>query len=525
MTANAPFFIPPLPTQNTGVDFLGLREVNLRLMGHLVPGLNNKTDKIRPFSVMSWAAWAFQREAAKAENIELSDVLFKRFLEKVEVLFGWGHQLNGEGTGLVGNAQVAPAHTTHEAVPLDFNAWKRGASWLDPNSYGPSLKDDNGLGFLHQRFRGVYVPTPAGTELAQALDMSLQECQGYNQLTSLTDFRATEETARTLFHGWRVSTPSDAEAVAFGRALYGGGAIGKDGTMVAARSATIAIILGTLRRCQTPLSEEALRRQLLYSPKPYDAPGLSPEPLAHAHTLWRVLQVRQAQRLAFEALFGWLEDRVVMGVQDVFGIAESLQDALRDVAWAGKDWARKRWSQIDAIANGDLLLDKGDTTEDADLLLKMAELVRAIEKDRNAIPPLACQLLIDTAYLANQLQADPVAAPMVAEGGRDRVSLKYWAGVVSANIALSPTALTTMLVENLLLSQHFAVATSRFSQGKQRLRVTIEESGLCALSPNLRETWRPRPTSDRLSALLGLLCDCGLIRVSNTEGVPHYALA
>ena len=53
------FFLPPPSSENSGVDFLGLRQANLDMMADLIPGTNNVTPYIRPFSILSWIYWKF----------------------------------------------------------------------------------------------------------------------------------------------------------------------------------------------------------------------------------------------------------------------------------------------------------------------------------------------------------------------------------------------------------------------------------------------------------------------------------
>jgi hypothetical protein len=72
------------------------------------------------------------------------------------------------------------------------------------------------------------------------------------------------------------------------------------------------------------------------------------------------------------------------------------------------------------------------------------------------------------------------------------------------------------VIENFLLSQHFGVAATRYTAGKQRLRLTIEERGLTPMIDGLKEVWEPQVTPDRLEAALKLMADCGL--VDRTKG-------
>ena len=104
----APFFVAPYKDESGGVDFLGLRQVNLDLMYQFLPGINNVTRFVRPYSVMTWFAWAFNEDMKRKGIEDFKRKDFKEFREKVELLFGWGHQLVGTKRGMVGSNSLVP---------------------------------------------------------------------------------------------------------------------------------------------------------------------------------------------------------------------------------------------------------------------------------------------------------------------------------------------------------------------------------------------------------------------------------
>ncbi len=55
----------------------------------------------------------------------------------------------------------------------------------------------------------------------------------------------------------------------------------------------------------------------------------------------------------------------------------------------------------------------------------------------------------------------------------------------------------------------FAFQDNRYDGQKQRLRLSIEETGLMSL---VSEPWMPTVTEDRLPTALRLAADCGIIR-------------
>ena len=89
-----PFFVPKLKTVNSGVDFLNLGQVNFELMAECMPGTNNVTYYVRPYSLICWIYWTYREQLRKKgeENASLEDQHL--FREKVESLHLWGHKLN-----------------------------------------------------------------------------------------------------------------------------------------------------------------------------------------------------------------------------------------------------------------------------------------------------------------------------------------------------------------------------------------------------------------------------------------------
>ena len=237
---HTPFFVKPYQDESSGVDYLGIRQVNLDLMDEFLPSINNVTVRIRPYALMTWIAWAFREEMLDKGREEASQSDFKRFREKLEVLFGWSHQIHQAGIGMVGNAQQQPEG--FRKVPLSFEAWSRNVSWLDAVNYGPSLKTDNGLGLLDQYIHGVFAVTGMGEALAEAFDKSLRKLDEYAVVRSLDSYSVSESVADALYPSWMISGSSKREADAFCKVLYRPGKSGER-NRIGRRSASISLIL------------------------------------------------------------------------------------------------------------------------------------------------------------------------------------------------------------------------------------------------------------------------------------------
>jgi hypothetical protein len=97
----------------------------------------------------------------------------------------------------------------------------------------------------------------------------------------------------------------------------------------------------------------------------------------------------------------------------------------------------------------------------------------------------------------------------LSRGGSGRISLEFWAKSWDKHRDYSLKYLVVHVLNYMVLSQHFAVATNRFDGGTQRLRITIEEEGLETL---VGKRWQPYVAADRLETLLSLMADCELIK-------------
>jgi hypothetical protein len=97
----------------------------------------------------------------------------------------------------------------------------------------------------------------------------------------------------------------------------------------------------------------------------------------------------------------------------------------------------------------------------------------------------------------------------ISIGGPHRLSLYHLRKRLVALGDASMRQAIQFILEAMIISQHLATAVNRFDGQNQRLRLSIEESGLESL---VGKPWRPTVTEDRLPTILRLSADCGLIR-------------
>jgi hypothetical protein len=155
-----------LAIEQSGVDPIGLRQLNLDLMDAVVPGINNVTMHIRPYAFMAWA-WDKAFRVLNADG-EMHSGQIIDLVARYESFYAWAHSLAG--------APLAGAGTVRKCLPLFGSGdsflfagpkWEefkqRRLSFMDPTQYRPSIKAlrvlDPSAGF------GVFVPC---TEFAAA---------------------------------------------------------------------------------------------------------------------------------------------------------------------------------------------------------------------------------------------------------------------------------------------------------------------------------------------------------------------
>lgn len=511
--ADEPFFVTPYKDQPGGVDFLGLRQVNLDLMYQFLPGINNVTQYVRPYSVMCWVAWAFHQNMMQRGEDETTREEYVRFRERVELLFGWGHQLEGTSRGMVGSTSKSPGPAGGRA-PLDFDAWGRNVSWLDAVNYGPSLKVDNGLGFLIQAKPGIFAATTKGVELAEVLDARLRDLDGYGVLRGQTA-TAPETVARSLKQGWDIEKPSARERKLFQNALFDETAIGSPNPL-GHRSSAISLIRFVLERHKMPVSASQLRQSLGQGSTDKGKLLAIPAPLVTHHHLWVALQVRQVQRLAMEAFFSWIEKEVLFeGVRDSLALAKKAAVSFSESEFSdGSTTPGHVIAKLNRIAKSTKrLLWNGASEDSIDMFALSARLQQAIYGSDEGLCPLSVHLLLLVSAITDELKEAGVAKDVLDLGGAPRVSLSHWANYIDRQKEKIFPHFFLNFIETYMLSQHFGTATRRYQTGKQRLRLTIEENGLTPMISQ-NELWFPSPAPDRIETMLALLADCGMLELT-----------
>lgn len=524
MKFDGPFFVDPHAAESEGVDYLGLRAINLSMMDMMLPGINNVVALIRPFSLMAWIAWRFEEGAATWVKVSSSD--FELFKQKVETVFVFSHVNAGDADGLPGRQQKVPSG---EMIRFQFREFQRSGSILDAALYGPSIKNLSGLGFLSgsEGFQSLFLKvTTSGKKLALALDnllrLHLTE-QQYEFISSLTRTDAPKDLIDVKFYSsWCISSVSEEEKFTFRERLYQPQAIGESNSH-ARRAAVLEYVLETLREIGEPTTASDLRSamtrvlpaSLLHAPQS--------QTFLQVQRHWQLLQVRQAQRLGLEALFGWVERCLLYGqVTNVDILVEKAMGALSVpfATPADTNYMLTQMRRLSALEGGvDELFTIGKKQPKYDLFGLCDALEAAVKQSQpsDEMLELALSLLLLSVRFAQAFSEDPITKEVVGAGARFRLPLGMWADFIKAHEQQSLSFVLHKVLASFIISQHLGVAAARSRDEKSRMRMSIEDRGLTSLLPNAGKALRPRRTLDRLPSALALMAQCGLLQVSKSN--------
>jgi hypothetical protein len=525
LPVDTPFFLPPHKGDPGGVDYLGLRAINLQMMDELLPGLNNVARCIRPFALLSWSIWTYEIHSLEARQ-PMTSSGYQRFREKLEALFILSHKLAGLSvSGIAGADQAIPVTTT---ATLSFAALGRSpdTTLIHATTYGPGLKGDYGLrfAFAAPEARGIFRVNRAGERLAVAFDNQLRRTltpEQYRFLRAPEEIEIAKDEATAFAAAWEVGHPSAEEKEAFLARLCPDD---DDGPREQARVATLSLIRTVLAQTPEPLTAHALRRALATSD-----PASLPSPLRDARSRWQALQLRQAQRLALEVMFGWIERRVWSeNARTTDQLCMLMAKSLRTArpGWSLESIIPDRLAHFAGLGpDHDALFERSLSDPECDVV----ELADKLQEDAAGLAPddkvlaNAFDILVLVAVHTEHFIRAPGLGQYVSNGAVQRLPLRWWATTLRSHATMPFMRFAERLIETWLISQHLGVAASRHSEDSGRMRLSIDDGGICSLLPAADKCWSPVLSADRLETALSLLSESGcLTRLPDVGGVILY---
>lgn len=515
-----PFIVPPLTHARGGVDFLGLRQVNLDLMAECLPGVSNTTRHIRPFSLLCWIHWKYHRELVEQKRKTAAKRELRLFQEKAETLFTWGHQLR-KLRGVPGTNSKCPGGDGGW-VELSFDAWKRSpknTSLQAAVQYGPAMKSRIGLGFAEIVEGGFFHVTSSGETLANALDARLSRSSAYELVGDLSGRKARARDAEELIKAWQVDEPSRKERDHFRSVLFDASRVDEDSSL-GIRTATIAAIAEALRASRTGLEEEEIRRAIAWQRIPGGRRVKLGGTSATNSRRWLVLQVRQAQRAALEGFLAWCETRMLNGTRSLDDFHKALLEGLLDEPFSkgGEATCAATLASFQRPFGSEEKYHEACARDsDRCFFSLMDELFEVLDENPLTAVLPASKLLIATLGMTSWLkQAEEELSQAITHGGVDRISLSYQLEHFSRFEDRPFSDFLCDILERWVISQHMSVATRRFDGRSQRLRFAFDEQGLEFLAEKPME---PMVSADHLSATLSLMSESGIVNFDAETGI------
>ena len=519
-----PFTTADFSLRGGGIDFLGLRWVNLTIVGRdLIPELNNVTEDMGTFFLGGWIPWKFHQLCAG--GIDYTEKNYKSFREKVEVALSLTLRDELGISRDCGQVRNRVGITQKNSLPgkLNFKDAKR----TEQNSlyaaaiYGPSLHALGLIKAYHSQARNgaksLEIPIPGDDEdvlaIMKGVDASLSKAGSYQALASLgsTEFKAKDvsKLAASGLDPARYRAPAYAPLKAcFSRKLLP--AQHEDPGY--ARTLTTQLMLATLSQRNRLTTEQI--RNAWYTGMFDDGKQLQikDRELADHCLRWSCFMARQFQRYAIELLLWCFEDAIKQGNRSIEAVIEYWERRSKFAGFDGnatfEHFARESAGKL--VKKDDVATSQAwnETVHTGDKHFEFVDEPR----DDNAVIN-ALRMIAGWYWRMLVRQQETKTKNLLSLGGADRMSMSWFLQWLADRKKLSIRNLLKDIFASLIFAQHMRIALARFDGTAQRLRFLIGDSGIEATisaRSDLGERdlpWMP----DRLDTLAGLLCDCDVL--------------
>jgi hypothetical protein len=474
------------------------------------------------FALGAWIPWKF-RELCRSSR-DYTEAKYKAFRQKIEVAMSMTYrdEANLPRTHGVVRRQLGSTQNVTADQRLTFKAARRGEqnTLYAAANYGPALQ---ALGLI-QTYRsraegGAPLRIPVVNEdadtvgIVAAVDRSLRGSRQYGVLDSFDIESANWRTIHNL--GKAGLDPAIYRAKAFRdlKTSFRKKLLPLDTHELGyRRTLTARLIVDTLSK-RKPMNVWEIRNTWYVGRYPDNRPlRISPK-LRDQARRWSCLMARQYQRFPLEVLLSCFEQALAAGNRSIDEIIRywhgrsiafnsicerKLSKFLHDVARsidASNDIEKSRLWNVNVSADDQRFEHIAEPLDDD-----------AIEH--------ALQMIAGWYWRALVRDHDPKQSELMQLGGPDRIAMRWF--IEWLRTRLQRTILETVreLFSDLVFAQHMRVALARFDGTSQRLRFALSDNGIePTLSARkdlgkLRLPWMP----DRLDSLVGLLCDCDVLK-------------
>jgi hypothetical protein len=515
-----PFLTDRFDSRGGGIDFLGMRGVNLSMLeDELIPGINNATADLGTFFLGAWIPWKF-RHLCQKEDFVLSK--YDAFRDAVEVAMTYTTRAKSPAEEMFGRSRrrMGVQHQPVLPGPLTFKAAgrSRATSLYAGPLYGPSLRH---LGLLQAADALATDGTSTGIPLASEdrqtqeivdhVERSLAASPHFSTVVHLKTASVSGEALDDLGrHGLHPSfyrkTP-DATKRAFLEKFFAADFPGER------RRLTAALVCRTVTE-QSVTHLEALRRIWYTNLLDSGVSLVLDDPSVRDHRLrWAVFQARQIQRTILELFLRCFELAVGAGCRAIDQVIDHWRDRSPEefegmltstvgnlihtearAVYRGTDMLKASRAWNATVHGAHACFDEVPwSDEDAELICVLRTLAR--------------WWLRMLTWVGNE------TLPASIEAGRcEQLSMGWFHRWVGEWMQSSLTDLLRELFSNLIFAQHVKVALMRFDGNVQRLRFTLGDEGIIPTAEVGKKLGKyPGRMADRLDSFIGILCDAGML--------------
>jgi len=517
-----PFLTQDFSPRGGGIDFLGLRYVNLHMVGNsLIPEINNVTRDMGMFFLGAWIPWKF---AQLCEKRDFTEKNYHQFREKVEVAISLSMPGESSAVQRYGSVRNNVGITQHCDLPCELTF--RNANRKKENSlyaaaiYGPAIRYlglIDSYGALAENGHTINIPVvatdPDTISIVKTMDTSLKSAPDYSSLASLGSDDFTWEAVDGL--GQAGLCPSIYRSNAFDeiKPCFQRKLLPEDKERTGyARTRTAHLVLETLRQRASLAVREI--SDVWYTGLFDDGAGLNfPDRDMQDHCgNWSCFMARQYQRYAIELFLWCFEIALLNGARSIAGVIDywdgrtqegdkTLDGTFRDI--------------MKSVADGMIGSEDVDTSRTWNATVHPGH--EQLEYDGDAQTDTACLsgLRMFAGWYWRMLcrAEDNEHKDLMTLGGSERMGMAWFLEWLRNRQQMPVRNILRDIFSDLVFSQHMRIALSRFDGHSQRLRFVLGDSGIePTVSAKGDLGKRPLPwMPDRLDTLVGLLCDIDVL--------------
>lgn len=531
-----PFTTEDFSLRGGGIDFLGLRWVNLTIVGRdLIPELNNVTEDMGTFFLGAWIPWKFHQLCAGPQDY--TEKNYQAFREKVEVALSLTLRDELEISRDCGLVRNRVGVTQRNPLPgkLNFKDAKR----TEQNSlyaaaiYGPSLHALGLIKTYHSEAKAgaksLEIPIPGDDPdvltIVRGVDANLKKASAYTSLASLdAPIFKPREISQLATAGLDPARYRDSAYVSLKASFRKKLLPTSPEDPGYARTLTTRLILATLKQRDRLTTDEI--RDAWYTGMFADGRPLQMKEseLADHVQRWSCFMARQYQRYAIELLLWCFEDAVKNGNRSVEAVIEYWEFRSRSAALK---YDRSFESFAREFAGPLLKKDVMETSCAWNKKIhggyKRFEFVDEPCDDYAII--YALRMIAGWYFRMLVRQDDAKTKSLMTLGGADRMSMAWFLQWLSERKQLKLRDLLKEIFSSLIFAQHMRIALARFDGTAQRLRFLMGDGGIeptVSARADLGERSLPM-MPDRMDTLAGLLCDCDILTLKDETYRPGHA--